>query len=197
MQLGNGTVLIIDETRMGEGALTETGTRSLSALKGVASQQLLPVSYPYYELNVPTDLPVLCVTSSSSGNSIFGASNALRVVLQQRTAGSAPIIIDGSSCECIETDAEMLDRARAWWSSVRLTEVSMSESMAMEGINSFAAARQTDMRLMQNDFHRWLTVSRLLAVSEGAAGITSRHWDAMRRLEKRRLDRIPIEPIAT
>ena len=181
---------------MGEGALTETGTRSLSALKGIAAQQLLPVSYPYYELNVPTDLTVLCVTSSSSGKSIFGESNALKVILQQSTAGYAPST-DKSSCNCLETDAEMLVRARAWWSSARLTEVSMSESMAMEGVNSFAAARQTDMRLMQNDFHRWLTVSRLIAVSEGAAEITSRHWDTMRALEKSRIDRIPIAPLAT
>lgn len=185
---------------MGEGALTETGTRSLSALKGVVSQQLLPVSYPYYELNLPTDLPVLCVTSSSSssGNSIFGAETALKVVLQQRTAGYDPTSGE-SSRECHEdgVDVEMLGRARAWWCSVRLTDVSMSESMALEGINSFAAARQTDMRLMQNDFHQWLTVSRLIAVSEGAAEITPRHWDLMRVSEKSRIDRIHIASIAT
>lgn len=213
LQLGSGTVLLVDETSVGEGTLTPTGTRSMCALRSIASHQQLPMSYPYYELKVPTDLPLLLLTCSSSGNSLSGASGALKVVLQPPQpvqSTSCPMeeskdsgigamqVADMPSTEGSlephdrdsEKGLEWLGKARNWWSTVRLIEVSMSESVATEGVDSFAHARQSDCRLTQADFHRWLTVSRLLALSEGASEISSQHWSKMRDLERRRLDRI-------
>ena len=65
----------------------------------------------------------------------------------------------------------------------------MKEDLAVSGIESFANARQIDTRLTQSDFHRWLTVSRLLAISEGSQNINSIHWGTMRKMEGERLDR--------
>ena len=89
-----------------------------------------------------------------------------------------------------ETHSLWCQRARQWWATVRETDVIMNETVAIAGIESFAAARQTDTRLTQSDFHRWLTISRLIAVSEGSIEINQNHWDRMRELESKRLDRI-------
>ena len=89
-----------------------------------------------------------------------------------------------------ETHSLWCQRARQWWATVRETDVIMNETVAIAGIESFAAARQTDTRLTQSDFHRWLTISRLIAVSEGSIEINQKHWDHMRELESIRLDRI-------
>jgi hypothetical protein len=211
LQLGNGTVLLVDETTLGEGNLSPTGTRSMCALRSIVSHQQLPMSYPYYELKVPTDLPLLLLTCST-GNSLSGANAALKVVLQPSTLDpSTSCPMEESKDNCVnpvytdmpptarpleprtddsEKGLQWLRNVRAWWSTVRLIEVSMSETVAAEGVDSFAHARQRDLRLTQADFHRWLTVSRLLAVSEGAGEISSKHWAKMRDLEQRRLDRI-------
>ena len=202
----------MDETTLGEGNLSPTGTRSMCALRSIVSHQQLPMSYPYYELKVPTDLPLLLLTCSTTGNSLSGASAALKVVLQSSSLDSSTSCpMEESKDGCVSTvgtdmpprerpleprtddsekGLEWLQTVRAWWSTVRLIEVTMSESVAVEGVDSFAHARQSDLRLTQADFHRWLTVSRLLAVSEGASEITSKHWAKMRDLELRRLDRI-------
>lgn len=170
------------------------------------------MSYPYYELKVPTDLPLLLLTCSTTGNSLSGASAALKVVVQPPTLDpSTSCPMEESKISCVSTvgtdtpsntrpqephtddsekGSEWLWTVRAWWSTVRLIEVTMSESVAVEGVDSFAHARQSDLRLTQADFHRWLTVSRLLAVSEGSSEITSKHWAKMRDLEQMRLDRI-------
>ena len=80
-------------------------------------------------------------------------------------------------------------KARMWWATVRLLDVTMCDDVAAQGIESFAQARQSDLRLAQNDFHQWLTVCRLIAVSEGAREITAEHWGKMRTLESIRVDR--------
>ena len=191
LQLGNGTVLLIDETNLGTGQLNEKGTRSVSALQSIATTQHLPMSYPYYELKVPTDLPIIIFTATSNGASLIG-SEAFKIVLRD-----SPSLLPQDRQGDIEGKDEWegvcsdvwRSRARLWWASVREKDVSMKEDLAVSGIESFANARQIDTRLTQSDFHRWLTVSRLLAISEGSQNINSIHWGTMRKMEGERLDR--------
>ena len=58
--------------------------------------------------------------------------------------------------------------------------------------NPTAATAQHEVELSEVDggmFHRWLTLARLVAVSEGAAVISVQHWRHMRELEVRRASR--------
>ena len=40
------------------------------------------------------------------------------------------------------------------------------------------------------DFHNWLALVRLIALSYGERSITLEHWDKMREMERRRMSRI-------
>ena len=260
--MGKGTILLIDETHLGTGQLNERGVRSLSALQNIAMTQHLPMSYPYYELKVPTDLPLILFTATKNGSCLI-ASDALKIVLQNSSTSSSsssyssssssslfnstnlinsvshtqqlkevnnqktfglliesngiidPRSLDSSTsnlkdCEKgVEKEVENEDereiekenvwegesdevwksRARQWWATVRENDVVMKEEVAISGIESFATARQTDTRLTQADFHRWLTISRLIAISEGSTEINWNHWNKMREIEGVRLDR--------
>ena len=208
----------MDETQLDGGQLNDRGVRSVSAIQSIAVAQQLPMSYPYYELKVPTDLPMIMFTSAQKGACLSG-SEALKIVLQsdstfpsneqngtyEHTHGQGPMdqseefkeyspenYAENSAEhpeEYSESDEVWRERARTWWASVRTHDVTMKESVAVSGVESFATARQTDSRLTQGDFHRWLTVSRLLALSEGCLEITAGHWERMREMEGRRLDR--------
>jgi Mini-chromosome maintenance replisome factor len=228
LQLARGTVLIIDESGLTEGTLTETGNRSVAALKSIALHQKLPISYPYYELLVPTDLPLIVVTSSPKGSALCGGPNVLLVVMcpmsgsAQKGDGDASSVSKGSSSapshsstavDAMDEDRnegvdgqeqdddededededeeyeEWITKARMWWATVRMLDVTISDAVAAQCVESFAQARQTDLRLEQNAFHQWLTISRLVAISEGAREITAEHWSSMRALEAIRVDR--------
>lgn len=220
-------MLIIDETGLTEGTLTETGNRSVAALKSIALHQKLPISYPFYELLVPTDLPLIVVTSSPKGNALCGGPNVLLVVMcpvsdsGQKGDTDASSVSQGSSIapthsstvvDAMEEDRnegvvgqdqeeeaedededeeyeEWITKARMWWASVRMLNITVSDAVAAQCVESFAQARQTDLRLAQNAFHQWLTISRLIAISEGAKEITAEHWSSMRALEAVRVDR--------
>jgi hypothetical protein len=224
-------VLIIDESGLSEGTLTETGNRSVAALKSIALHQKLPISYPFYELLVPTDLPLIMVTSSPKGNALCGGPNVLLVVMcpasgsgQKGDADASSVsqglssdpshsstvvdameedgneAVDGQEQEEDEDEdeddeeddeeyKEWITEARMWWATVRMLDVTISDAVAAQCVESFAQARQTDLRLEQNAFHEWLTISRLIAISEGAKEITAEHWSSMRALEAVRVDR--------
>lgn len=218
-------MLIIDESGLTEGALTETGNRSVAALKSIALHQKLPIQYPYYELLVPTDLPLIVVTSSPKGNALCGGPNVLLVVLcpvsgsgQKGDAHTSSVSQGSSSApshsstvvDAMEEDRneavdgqeqaeegdedggyeEWITRARMWWAAVRMLEITISDTVAAQCVESFAQARQIDLRLAQNAFHQWLTISRLIAISEGAKEITAEHWSSMLALEAVRVDRV-------
>ena len=232
LQLARGTVLIIDESGLTEGTLTETGNRSVAALKSIALHQKLPISYPFYELLVPTDLPLIVLTSSPKGSALCGGPNVLLVVMcpvsgsGQKGDADAPSEAQDSSnapshsstvVDAMEEDGnqgvnghvqeeedkadeeddddddeeyeEWITKARMWWATVRMLDVTISDAVAAHCVESFAQARQTDLRLEQNAFHQWLTISRLIAISEGAKEITAEHWSSMRALEAVRVDR--------
>ena len=68
----------------------------------------------------------------------------------------------------------------------------LKEKRAALSPASTAATTQHEVELAGVDggmFHRWLTLARLVAVSEGAAEISVQHWRHMRQLEGRRASR--------
>ena len=52
LQLGEGTALIVDETRMAEGTLSPQGVQSVRALSEVVQRQTLPARFAYCEVAV-------------------------------------------------------------------------------------------------------------------------------------------------
>ena len=125
-----------------------------------------------------------------------------------------------SGSDDIDDLSSSLGCARLWWAQCRHgPDMSMSEVTARHAEDDFVHARQVtphnrsyflttqhipsdvllvlftyprqaDARLTPADFHRWLTVARLLAAATGDTEIRVSHWDRMRAIESQRLDRI-------
>ena len=85
----------------------------------------------------------------------------------------------------------MWDAARAWWAQQRRQDVSMDAAMTKTAEDDFVSARQRDATLTSVDFHAWLTVARLLALSLGQNSITPSVWSHMREMESRRKASLP------
>jgi hypothetical protein len=79
LQLGAGTVLLINETRLTEGALTVQGTKSAHSLHTLCSSQNLPISFSYCEIKIPTDLSFIFFSRDST-SSLFSGSDVIRIV---------------------------------------------------------------------------------------------------------------------
>ena len=217
LQLGEGTALIVDETRMAEGTLSPQGVQSVRALSEVVQRQTLPARFAYCEVAVRTDLPcVIFATASSDGGcrSVFDGGHAVRIPLRSSPSdgsGSGPEGEVGMDTEEGEGEGglngdgvQATARNALYWASVRLVDATMGEALVRKAESDFVAARTASSsassssseagsgaRMVdQTDFSRWLTIARLLAVSEGSAEIQERHWLAMRALEAAREKRL-------
>jgi len=187
LQLGTGTVVLVNETGLAEGRLGPQAARSAAALRCVATTQNLPVAFPYCDVKIPTDYPLIFATATQAGNSIFSPSDAVKVILQPPVDGVSAHDDDGGEGDT----AAQLALARLWWARARhCSDVAMSDATARHAEDDFVHARQADARLSPADFHRWLTVARLLAAATGDGEICVAHWERMRALERARLDRV-------
>jgi hypothetical protein len=66
LQLAQGTILVVDETRMQPGQLGEKGIKNLSALQSVVGHQVVPFDFQFYEQPFPTDTPALILSEGKS-----------------------------------------------------------------------------------------------------------------------------------
>jgi hypothetical protein len=65
LQLGAGTVLLVDECSMSEGALSERGTQSAAALRSVVQKQVLPLQFPYCNVRIEATYSMLLLPNMS------------------------------------------------------------------------------------------------------------------------------------
>lgn len=192
LQVGAGTIILVDETGLEEGNLTDNGVRSAYALRSVALNQMLPIAFTYCEIQVPTDVPLLFLTSSIN-SSLHAMQDSVRVHIFQ-SSDSSPYENNEKTRMLIENteDAAPWHDLRKWWALMRMQEVTMDAEMVKAAEDDFVNARQHDTSLTPSDFHIWLTIARLLAISHGEVKITHKVWANMKALEESRKSSILI-----
>ena len=177
LMVSPGTLLIVDETKLREDKLDEKGIKSFCALKNVLQDQQLPVSFDYYSTKVPIDCSIIVASSVKTITCDMLSLNANfdQSTLESNMKSEVPDDLPEST----------LELCRKWWALTRLFDVKMSEDVVARAKLDFVRARQTDdaLTLTSEDFHRWLTIARLLAASHGDLAIQEDHWVRMRELE--------------
>jgi Mini-chromosome maintenance replisome factor len=207
LQLGAGSVLLVDETCMTEGTLTDNGVKSVRALNSVAVQQKLPIHFGYYELQVPTDYTVVFFSQDSQSTLFCPGGESIKIRTTSTAAvasgaegmdvssdsfvassgGASSTAMDTSGAgSVLAADSADVNLLRRWWGTVRLLEVSMDADLVTHAEEEFVQARRADESVTPGDLHRWLAIARLVALSCGSAQISMSHWLHMRRLETNR-----------
>ncbi|EFJ32579.1 hypothetical protein SELMODRAFT_86324 [Selaginella moellendorffii] len=171
LQLASGTHLTLDETALNTGRLNETRVRNLQSLKSVMeSQKVIDYDFQYYQMEMPTDLPVLVV---SCGKSRILPADAL-----------VPLRCSAEAAR-IHAEASDLSKWRIYLSSAREADHVIEPSMQKIVEEDLVAARQNDRTLGSETFHRWLTMARLLSLSYSERSLTRERWEMMKELEMR------------
>ena len=183
LQLGSGTVVLLDESGLGEGVLNEKGMHSVQALRDIVSKQELSYLFAYCSVRISTDLSIIIFSKKSSCSSLFDSGEVVKMPLMREVSRES----HDSMMQTPECDYSML---RRWWAGVRQLNVKMSNDLIYTAENDFVAARQADSNLDQTVFSRWLTIARLLAISYGSSEVLPIHWTRMKELEMLRLKRV-------
>ena len=182
LQVTDGTVLLLDETKMKAGNLNATGTANVHALKEIVEKQQLMYDFQFYQLPMPMDAPAIVLSTTKS---IIGASVVVPLRSQGGGGGIAEII--GNLAEDAKTAIRMyLMVARSGDASV------MDDATTKHLEADIVSARNEDKSLTADTFHSWMTMARLMALSYGSTAITSEHWNLVRQLERRREERLRV-----
>ena len=181
LQLAPGTVAILDETALTSGQLRETGVRNVQALKQLVQLQELEYDFQYHQMRMPVDLPVVVLTSAKQGDSVVQGGECrvpLRMVKDTRVAEPLDPVMAKTMRRFV---------ARAWGS-----DHSISEKAGKEIESEMVAARHGERKATEQEFHRWLTIARLCALSSGETDLTVKHWKHAMECERKTEERLRL-----
>lgn len=216
LMLAADTTLILDETRESDLVSDQSEYQqvqaSRQALLSVAEHQILPVQFPFHEVRLPVSTQLIMLTHSSR-QSMFADSDQLVHVQLKPTSPAA----ESSLAQVTES---LMDRLRMYFAQCRVGQATMlAETISMaehDFISRNTVTRErnqvteslsrvaSDMMVEESEddttaspyesssrlFHNWLTLVRLVALSQGDSEITPEHWVHMRALEAQRLNNL-------
>lgn len=172
LQLAAGTLLMVDETKMSEGQLTNEGTKSLLSLQKLVQENKLACDFVSYDVSIPLEVP--CVLLSER-KSVVKDVDVLCPVRVQAQSGSAAA-------------PQALDAAR--WLIALVTRSTRplripDEVMHVFGEN-FASARQ-EFKVSPELAHTWMALARARCLTFGEEELSLQRWREVMELEQTRL----------
>ena len=183
LQLAKGTLVVVDETAMAEGNITEHGVRQLQALRRVVSDQQVGYDFQFHAHDFATDIQFI-VLSSHGKSPMLETSAHVRI-----TPERLPALPDEQGL-----DAETLDAIRAFLALTRTRESTLGEATTQMIEDDFVESRKVNPRITGDNLGHWLTVARLLALSHGETDISPARWQTMKQMEAAREERIMTPP---
>ena len=184
LQLPAGAVLVLDETAMRTGELTETGLKNLGAIQTMMQSQKLPYDFQFYQLEQPTDQPIFI---ASAGRTMLKGAGEIQVPLTEEKApisSSSPV--SPVSPVAFEGDIEA---ARRYLAEARSMAFSIPKELVKHLEHDMIEASK-DRDVNAETFHRWMNLSRLLCCSHGEGELSLDRWRQMLSMEAERLGRI-------
>lgn len=174
LQLADGTHLVLNETALETGQLTEIGLQNVHFLKNLMEWQKVEYDFEFYKMEMPTDVPVLVMSTARSR--LFPAD--VVVPLRQTRESS------------LNLPDELLSKWQMYLGAARAADHAIDPSMQKVLEEDLVMARQEDRSLGPDVFHRWLTLARLLSVSFGESTLSLERWQMVRELERRLAERL-------
>ncbi|KAI0670668.1 mini-chromosome maintenance replisome factor-domain-containing protein [Trametes maxima] len=183
LQLPQGTVLLISEGGVCEGQLLERGVFNVRALQDVMNAQTLSYVFPFSQFSFPTDIS--CIVLGEGRRSTFFKTD-LNVPLTAPTTPSGITNLYKPANEVALPSADKLAAFRDLVVGTRCGKVQVPEATSEYIQSEFVRERQGDRSLTADDLIRWMTVSKLYALSLHEPSLTVETWQRAKAFDDRR-----------
>lgn len=135
LQLSDGTVVVVDETKLEPGKVGTEGVGNLAALNSLVSLQKVPYDFGFYKMDFEVDHPTISLSLRGS----VVPTAAVVPVVEADAAGSE---VSPVSLEEGEGEGLVLERLRVYVEATRRTELSLDETSSALAEEDFVKARQ-------------------------------------------------------
>lgn len=170
LQLSDHTHLVIDETKLTEGKLVDTGVKNVSALQCLIKQQKLDYDFTYYSVGFSTDIPVLILSQTKS---ILPSDIQLSIVPDNRCSSK---IEESFAAVNKFLNESLLQKIRVYLSVASNLSFTLPETFQSTIQDDFVSLRQDDPSFNANDLHNLLILSRFLSLSYCKSVLTEDIW---------------------
>lgn len=186
LQYSLGTVLLIDETKMFPGQLTEIGLENVNGLKEIIQWQRLTYNFNFHVNEFPVDSPTISL--SRCGWSILGKElYSVTLRLTSPTPGAAGGGAPSPRVPLPLVPEKFFADARTYVSMVRELDYTMEARMRTQIQEHFVNARKVPQNeVTQESLHLWMTLARLVSLSYGESVLTEESWKRVLELEDKR-----------
>ena len=189
LQIAPGSVLIIDETSMGEGQLSAVGVKNLQALAEVSKRRVVPLELAYDSTEIETDCAVIVLSNTKALTPCDVA-----VYVPENDSGEVNGVGGGGGV--LEMGEEKLWRMRTVVGMIGeggvhhgLFNVDGSVSKQIE--SDFVQERKGGLKNGEEALQRWLCIARALARSHGESDLSVERWKQALAMENARIQRLP------
>jgi hypothetical protein len=177
LQLAPGSLLMLDETKMGEGQLSTDGVKNLLAIQQLVTDSRLVCDFMSYDVKVP--LEVSCVVMSNRKSIVKDVD--VRLPLRVNGAASnANIIVSETSLDAARWLLSLVTRSPR---AARIPDDVMSAFA-----EDFAALRQK-FKVREDLANTWMCLARARCLTFGEEEVTMQRWREVIELERMRLTR--------
>lgn len=174
LQLSPGTEVLVDETVLTAGQLTQVGVANLTALGNVIQWQRLSYDFQFHATEFDCDLPVLVL---SEGKSIL------------KVDCHVPLV-PADLCPVPTPSLQLLTALRKYLTLCRGLDYSLTDEMKEMLEKDFVKMRGNNPQVTGDEFHQLLCTARLLSLSHGSCSLNPQLWEHACQLEQERLERI-------
>ena len=169
-QMVDSTFVLTDELWMKEGQVKDNGLNNIKAIATLIEQQTVNYDFQYYQQEMPINAGVMVI---SDGRSMF--KNTQQVIVQVEEGR----VFDEAKFTQILADHQLMTQMRRYFlvlqyhSMTSLQEYSIPAEVSEYCQNIFIETRKAEQEALgevktnADTFHKWLSLSRLMAVSDG------------------------------
>jgi len=179
LQLAAGTLLVLDETKMAEGQLTQDGVKALLSLGMLVTENKLACDFQSYDVKVPLEVSSVILSECKS------IVKDIDVLVPMRTQSTAAAAATASAVA-----PEALDAAR--WLLALVTRSPRALKIPDEVMHlfaeGFASARQ-EFKVKPELAHTWMALARARCLTFGEDELSLQRWREVMELERGRLVR--------
>ncbi|XP_031835195.1 mini-chromosome maintenance complex-binding protein [Nomia melanderi] len=186
LQLSDNTHLVIDETRLTPGQVSQAGRENYNTICDLINFQKVTYNFKFYKMEYETDIPVLIL---SEAKSFIPCQNQVVLKIDAESKNVYPHVIEVA--EQYLKDENRLKDIRQYLKVVKDVKFQFNDDIVKEVQNDFVQLRQIHKNVNVDHLHSLMILARLLSLSYGSNTLTTEYWKMAVQMEMERLDRLP------
>ncbi|XP_076398019.1 mini-chromosome maintenance complex-binding protein [Megachile rotundata] len=185
LQLSDNTQLVIDETGLTTGQITQAGRENYNAICDLVNFQRITYDFKFYKMEYDSDIPVLIL---SEAKSFIPCQNQVMLKIDAESGNIYSEIIEIAE-QYLKNENRLKD-IRLYLAAVRKAKFEFNENVTKEIQNDFIKLRQTYKSVNSDHLHALMILARLLSLSHGSSTLNTEYWKKAVEMETERLSRL-------